>query len=410
MRTVRPRSLVITTLLAASLAAACSSSSKSSSSASAGATTTVAVSGSHVNVGFVDIEGDLGVDFTAQRKVAQDTVAHLNAIGGIGGHPIKLMVCVTKVASGGADCANQLVQQKAVLVLTYSIIDTATMYPILKGAGIPVLGGGNAPLNAADFKPDGNHFFTQGGVLVGFLAEDKFIAKTLKAKSEGVFVGSSSAAQQAAATFVKAPLEKLGVSVKTVPISESNPDYTAAVNAVAGTDVLQVLTSCQTGDQAMKQAVTLGYAGKLLGCSDPADLRAMGSAAKNLYGGSAVKPVGDPAFANDPDVKAFLTLADQYGWDKAVVNEQAYSLVLAAKEMIVAAGGPAATGPQVAAAIAATSHAPLALGPPGGLTCATVQSTLAPSACNVGVMFLQVQADGTSVRAVDGTWVEPPAS
>jgi hypothetical protein len=171
-----------------------------------------------------------------------------------------------------------------------------------------------------------------------------------------------------------------------------------------------VLLACPGQDEAIKQAVTLGYQGKIIGCADPADLKAMGAAAKNVYGASPLKPAVDPGFANDADVKAFVAVADQYGWDKAVVNEQAYSLVLAAKDVIVSAGGPTATGPQVAAAIKATSKAPLALGSPAGLTCATTLSPLAPTACNVDSLFVQVQADGTTLKAVDGTFIAPPAS
>jgi hypothetical protein len=120
--------------------------------------------------------------------------------------------------------------------------------------------------------------------------------------------------------------------------------------------------------------------------------------------------VTDPGFASHSDTKAFLALADKYGWDKSVANGQVYSQLLAAKDAIVAAGGSTATGAQVAAALKASSKLPLPLSSEAGLTCATMLTKLAPTACNVDLMFVQVQSDGKTLKAVDGTFVSPPAS
>jgi branched-chain amino acid transport system substrate-binding protein len=412
---IRFRALFVTALIVATLSsfvAACSSSSKtpaSSGSGSTGSSTTVALHGAPVKIGFVDIEGDLGIDFSPQRIAAGQLVDYLNARGGIGSHPIKLITCITKAASGGADCANQMVQDKVAIVLQFSTIDTAPMYPILKSAGIPVLGSGVSPLNAADFTPDGNHFFTTGGAILRYLTSNPFIAHTLKAKSVGLLVGSAPVAQQAANNFIKAPLEAMGVKVKMAQLAASNPDYTAAVNAVANTDVLEVLLACGPQDAAVKQAVALGYKGKIFGCDDPADLQAMGSAAAGVYAPAPLKPAADPAFANDADVKAFLAVADKYGWGKSVITETVYSLVLAARDAIVKAGGPTATGVQVAQVLKSTSKAPLALGSDAGLTCSRILSKFAATSCNVDSIFTQVQADGITVKAV-GTFVPPPSS
>jgi ABC-type branched-subunit amino acid transport system substrate-binding protein len=412
---IRLTALFVTPLIVATLSsfvAACSSSSKtpaSGGSSSSGSSTTVALQGAPVKIGFVDIEGDLGIDFSPQRNAATQLVDYLNGRGGIGSHPIKLISCITKAASGGADCANRMVQDKVAIVLSFSTIDTAPMYPILKSAGIPVLGSGNSPLNAADLTPDGNHFFTTAGALVRYATSNPFIVHTLKAKSVGLLVGSSSAAQQAADKFIKAPLEAMGVKVEIAQVAESNPDYTAAVNAVANTDVLQVLVDCSGQDAAIKQAVALGYKGKIFGCDDPADLQAMGSAAAGVYAPAPLKPATDPAFANDADVKAFLAVADKYGWAKSVITETVYSLVLAARDAIIKAGGPTATGVQVAQVLRSTSKAPLALGSDAGITCSRVLSNFAPTSCNVDVIFTQVQADGHTVKAV-GTFVPPPSS
>jgi hypothetical protein len=64
----------------------------------------------------------------------------------------------------------------------------------------------------------------------------------------------------------------------------------------------------------------------------------------------------------------------------------------------------------VAATLKATSKAPLALSSNNGLSCATPQFKLAPTACNVDNMFVQVQPDGKTILAIDGTFVQPPSS
>lgn len=368
----------------------------------------VPLSGDPVRIGFVDIEGDLNIDSTPQREAAQDLVQHLNEEGGIDGHPIELVTCVTQGASGGAECANQMVQDGVVLVLGLGIIDSAPMYPILKSAGIPLLGAGASPLNAADLTPDDNHWFLAGGALVRFSMVNRFVIDELGADSVGLIVGSSSAAQQAAQTFIKAPLEAEGVSVASVQVAESNPDYTAVVNAIMESDVLQVLLGCAGQDEAIKQAVALGYSGAIFGCIDPVDLEAMGSAVNGVYSMVSQTPLTDPAFSDDPDVVAYTELAEEYGWDLSATTAQVYSQVLVAKALIEEAGGATATGEQVRDVLAATTNMPIPLGSPAGLTCSTPQSPLAPTACNVEGMFVQVQDDQT-VQAVAGTWVSPPS-
>jgi ABC-type branched-subunit amino acid transport system substrate-binding protein len=351
----------------------------------------------------MDIEGSLGISFKPQRVVAQQYVSYLNSTGGLNGHPVNLITCVTQSASGGATCANEFVQQHAVLALDYSIIDSASVYPILKSAGIPLFGGGNSPLNAADLTPDGNHWFVDGGALVGFSIENSFIANTFKAKSVGLLVGSSGAAQQAAQIFIEKPLGALGINTKSVNIQESNPDYTAALDTVSNTDVLEVLAGSATVDAAIKQAKALGYTGKRFASLAPADITAMGSAASGTYGGlSAVVP--NTSNASQPDVAQYVTFEHRYGWDFGDIG--VYQLVATAVNVIKQAGGATATGPQVRNAFTSATNIPIPLGSPAGLTCSKPPSVLAPTACNVQLLLYQVQSNG-SIQPVTGQWVSP---
>jgi branched-chain amino acid transport system substrate-binding protein len=406
MELVNVKSVLVSAALVVPLAlaaAACGSAKSDTPSGASGTSdTSAALSGAPVKIGWIDIEGDLGIDYTPQRVVAQAAVKQINTAGGIGGHPVDLINCVTQAASGGADCANQMVQDKVSIVLSFSTIDTSSIYPILKAAGIPLLGSGASPLDAADLTPDGNHFFITAGALAQYVAGNVFISKALHLKSIGVVAGSTAAAQQAAASFVKAPLEALGVKVDIATISESNPDYASAINAVYKTDGLLILLGCSAQDAVVKQAAQLGYKGKIFGCAAPVDLQAMGAAAANEYSATQVIPATGPAYASNPAIKEFLAFTAKYHTQNSLFSEQAYALVQAAEKAVVAAGGPSAAGNQIRAAIARSSKWQIPLLSASGMTCSTVLSKVVPTACNTDTMFVQVQPDLKSLKAVSG--------
>jgi hypothetical protein len=355
----------------------------------------------------MDIEGSLGISFEPQRVMAQQYVSYLDSKGGLNGHHINLITCVTQSASGGATCANEFVQKHAILAFDYSIIDSANVYPILKSAGIPVFGGGGSPLDAADLTPDGNHWFVGGGALVAFSVDNVFLAKTLHAKSVGLLVGTSGAAQQAAQTFIEKPLAAMGVTTTPVNIQESNPDYTAAIDTVSSTNVIEPLEGAAGVDAAIKQAKALNYKGEAFGGLDPTDIKAMGSAAPGVYG---ALPNIVPSKSNEsqPAVKLYASLEKRYGWNWGDLS--AYQMVATGIDVAKMAAGTTGvpTGLQVRQAFATATNVPIPLGGPAGLTCSKAQSPLAPTACNVQLLLFKVEKNG-SVEPVTGQWASPPS-
>jgi branched-chain amino acid transport system substrate-binding protein len=365
--------------------------------------------GAPVKVGYVDVEAGEGVTFAPQRIEAQQLVSYLNTKGGIGGHAIDLITCSTAVSSGGADCANKFVQDKTVLVLGNSVIDSAAMYPILKSAGIPFFGGGASPLNAADLTPDGNHWFTAGGILVGYLQSNAFIATTLKAKSLGVIVGSAGVAQQAASQFIQKPLEADHVTVQSVTVNESNPDYTSAVDSIMSTKALEVLESCELQDSAIKQARTLGYKGAAIGCNSASDLKALGSASKGLYAGAGAVVPALPTASTQAEINQYVSLAHHYHWDLGQLDVGTYEQVYAGVAFIKNAGGASATGLEIRKTISTTTDLSVPMAPPAGLTCSKVLSPYAATACNVQGRFIQMTNSHGGQRWAS-KWLVPPAS
>ena len=358
-------------------------------------------------IGWTTIENDLGVDFTGQIKVVQDLTTYLNSQGGIDGHPIKLDMCAEKIASGGAQCGNQFLQDKAVAVAGYSITDGGSMYPILKSGGISYLGAGSQPGTAADLTPDGNHFFITAGALGKYASVDKYITSTLHVKSVGVIVGTSAAAQSAATNFIQKPLAASNVSVKIASITESNPDYTSALNTLSSTDFLFVLTSCTQSDAAFKQLQALGLKNPGLGCTGLDDIKAMGAGATGVYGFNYTVPVDDSRYSSQADVKQYLSLASKYNWDHSENSEQAYGQLSALVSLVQKSGGATATAAQVATALSTATAAALPLGvTKSGLNCATPPSTTIPTACNASGLMVKVGSDG-KVTATDGNVLAP---
>jgi ABC-type branched-subunit amino acid transport system substrate-binding protein len=400
---------VVIALAVVSLLLVTFSSSSWASSSSHSSLQNVSLKGAPVNIGYVDIEASLGISYAPQRIMAQQLVGYLNSKGGIGGHPIDLLTCVTAAASGGANCANKMVQDKAVLVLGNSVIDSAAMYPILKSAGIPFFGGGSSPLDAADLTPDGNHWFAGAGALVMYLTTNRFIAQNLKVKSVGLIVGSAAVAQQAAVQFIQTPLKADKVSTQIVTINESNPDYTSAVDSIMNTGALQVLTACNLQDLAIKQARTLGYKGAAIGCLTPPDLNALGKTASiGLYSAVGAVVPSLPTTATQSEIQQYLSLAHRYHWDTGQFDVETYEQVLAGVAFINKAGGASATGLEIRKTISTTTNLAVPMAPPGGLTCSKVLAPEAATACNIQLQYVQVTNRGTLRSA--SNWLVPPVS
>src|SRR5215203_1370790 len=102
-----------------------------------------AAEGDPVKIGLITESG--GEAISSQSELtetgAQIAVDYVNEYrGGLGGQPIELIICGNKAsASGGSDCANQLVEQDVAAVVWQFTGFGPQQVPIITGAGIPII-------------------------------------------------------------------------------------------------------------------------------------------------------------------------------------------------------------------------------------------------------------------------------
>jgi len=246
MSVVRCKSLTVGALMVSVLAAACSSSKTSSSTATTAATaatsaTSVATTsttsaadavlgamhpatGDPVLVGLISSGKTTGIDNQIEVDVANATVKWWNEReGGIGGRPVKLVVCTDQADPGKAgDCANQLIQQNVVAAMIGSSGVVVNEWQPLHDAHIPVftLGG------SSKLYQDPVSTFSVGSPTAGIVDVSVQAAKDAnKTKITAMVIDVPAATDiyKAAAPLVKS---KYGIDLILVPIAIGTPDMT----------------------------------------------------------------------------------------------------------------------------------------------------------------------------------------
>ncbi len=116
--------------------------------------------GEPIKVGYQNPEGDPAGSFPEASAGAEAAAAFINAeLGGLGGRPIELDVCVMAITPDDSQrCANEL-SADGVDIAVHSINFFGNHYPIYQGSDIPSVVG--SPVTIADFTTPG--VFSIGG-------------------------------------------------------------------------------------------------------------------------------------------------------------------------------------------------------------------------------------------------------
>jgi branched-chain amino acid transport system substrate-binding protein len=306
------RTVAITaTLSAAALVlAACSSAAKTTSSGSAGAPTTsgsssapglldaasiktiAAYTGSKpgkadsslkpVTWGYVNQQG--GVPTFPQYTKQVDALVTVvnNQLGGIDGHPLKLVQCyVVSSDEDGQACGQKFANDKTITtILQYPLINgDSAFHQIVDKTGVPVFGPSANSIADATAK---NDFFTTGPNFSNVPVLASYTAKTLKAKTVAILGIQGDPLSQLIDGQLTAAFKAAGVTAKLATVSPTSSDVTAPLVAAG-----------------------VQHADAIVATLASAPLCASVAKALNSLGASKV-PVVSTQFCSSDDTKALL--------------------------------------------------------------------------------------------------------
>lgn len=250
--------------------------------------------------------------------VSQAYFAQLNAAGGINGAHVDLDVCDDQNDQNqAASCARKAVSEKDIAVMAPYEPFSEQVIPVLAAANIPYIG--NTIAETLDGTSDFS-FPRDGGVVVAYGALGQALAKA-GCKKVGAFV-LSAAPTMLGAQWLETGVKAGGAQYTSVPVSASQPDYTAQVaNLVSqGIDCAVGDTTVADGGKILQEIrqsgknITFGVLSTAL---PDAQLQQLGSATDGVI------LVGQEHLPDDTDVQGIKNInaaLAKYGSGKALAD------------------------------------------------------------------------------------------
>ena len=257
--------------------------------------------GEPVKLGLVSDGQSAAIDNKIEFDVAEAAVEYLNTHnGGIGGRPIELATCESKLDPGAAaDCANQMIQDDVVAVAMNAVGVMDSVWRPLNEAGVPVMITGTSN---QELLKDAKSTFILGsptsqvaGIPVGVAEKEgksKLIAVVIDVPA------ATAAYLEGGSAYIAA--EEAGIELEMIRIAPGTPDMTPQLNELGGDDdiVVTVLGNdsfCITAFQAL---IAVGYEGSVTTvppCVTDSTREAIpGDFLAGITMGSG-QPVGDPS-------------------------------------------------------------------------------------------------------------------
>ena len=407
---IRSRSvLLLAVLTALGPLAACADDSSPSSGGAAdrGPATerdlpTEEATGEPIKLGFVNSEGgSFSVpELRVGNEVAEDYV-NRNA-GGVGGRPVAVTRCTTDGSpERSIDCANQLVEAGVVAVMEGTDLGGDAMLPILSDAGIPLVG-------HVQFGParmfDANAYYF-GAAVLAYGASALTYFEDSGAESILWFLPDEPTSHVFTDTVLTPAAERLGIDYKTVYYDAASPNWpvlaATAVSEAPDVSGSIAATDGQCADfiPALRDA---GYQGEIFAASCGGLYDAVGEAAVGVHTDADHWNPADPdaAPADEKDeLEEYAAAMDTYGHGDLTTGNAVISFadLVNLQRILETVEGPV-DGSSVAAALQETVGFDSFAGP--DITC---DHSIMPgnSACHTGLLFFQVQEDGSVATTTD---------
>jgi branched-chain amino acid transport system substrate-binding protein len=367
-----------------------------------------------VYIGFVNQQGGATTVGPLATAGAQMAVNYANAdLGGVDGHPIKLVTCfIASAEEEGTVCAQKFLADKNVDVINMGgvAIGVQSFYSTLNSAKPVIDGVAATPIdavqkNAVILFGDVTHILPPFGT---------YAKDVLHAKTAALVYPSDNAGIAEGAAAVKQGLQEAGITVKSVGYPESQTDLTSVLTA-AGAQTADVVIPYSDSAGCVNLAKSL----QTLGINDPKKILS----APLCLNGQVIQGFGDfphwtyaiaSSLFGDPTdpgmpayesvAKTFSTPADETDPWNIVDFGQMLTTIKIMNEV-----GYANLSPSAILAKAKAFTGPQALGAPS-LSCGKYAS--APAVCNDRIQFFTYTGGVTSGKpqwSKAAGWLQPPS-
>ena len=211
-----------------------------------------------VRIGLLNQENDPVGSFPEIRLGIEGAVAYINAeLGGIGGHPVELEICIQNSIPSAQECAQDLATSDLVSVINGVNIWTFAFDFYGTMGETPIIGG--LPLFAADYNQPNARYFNGGSVQV-YSAAARFVAEDLGAKKVAVLVNQNPAATAALDSGLAPIFESYGIEYEAIdvpiPLTDAIPPVSQAEASDA--DIVMLLAAGNECVPVIRAANQLG--------------------------------------------------------------------------------------------------------------------------------------------------------
>ena len=211
-----------------------------------------------VRIGLLNQENDPVGSFPEIRLGIEGAIAYINAeLGGIGGHPVELEICIQNSIPSAQECAQNLATSDLVSVINGVNIWTFAFDFYGTMGETPIIGG--LPLFAADYNQPNARYFNGGSVQV-YSAAARFVAEELGAKKVAVLVNQNPAATAALDSGLAPIFESYGIEYEAIdvpiPLTDAIPPVSQAEASDA--DIVMLLAAGNECVPVIRAANQLG--------------------------------------------------------------------------------------------------------------------------------------------------------
>lgn len=386
-------------LLVSALAITACSSPDTDNGGSSGVTTALPsnpATGSPIKIGYLSPEGGPTGQLPEARAAAEAAVKYINAsLGGIGTHPIVLDICKEKEDPASArDCANQLVSDGVVAVLSPVTSQGDAVVPIITGAGLAYVSAIGP--SASEMTMAGTYVLSGG--IPGALIDVSKYAVQRHFKNVAIFAEDAGGVVAGISAFAAPAFKSANVQMETIGVPMGTPDATPQVSAALShhPDAVEVTGDGSLCTSIVRALQNLGSnVDKILlsSCLGPDVMTAVGSAVE----GSDVIDFGDVS-SSDPEAVLFRSVMAKYAPDTAVngLGELGYQTALGLARALQGISGPITTA-TIRNGMSRAKDIKLPAGHGLTFTCGGTVQPMLPGVCGHGVIVTTIE-HGKPVR------------